>query len=143
MAPRVVARLHRRWEGRVGERADHDDDVVGLRRLRVEDRRPAVRAEVEDVLLPVGLVRDPRVVAVATDDLHLIVSEAGLHAERASRPALAGDAMAERDPERVAVHLELKLPAVTGGVARGQGHRLFQAFFLHGHSSSSESLVRK
>jgi hypothetical protein len=47
----------------------------------------------EDVLLPVRLVRDARVVIEATDDLHLIRLEARLHPEGASRPTLAGEAV--------------------------------------------------
>jgi hypothetical protein len=65
-------RFGRRREGRVRERADRDDDQVRLRGLRVEDLRAAVGAEVEDMLLLVRLIGDSRVVAEATDDIHLI-----------------------------------------------------------------------
>jgi hypothetical protein len=68
----VVSRFGRRREGRVGERADRDDDQVRLRGLRVEDLRAAVGAEVEDMLLLVRLIGDSRVVAEATDDIDLI-----------------------------------------------------------------------
>jgi hypothetical protein len=67
MTTTVVARLRRRRERRVGERADRDDDQVWLGRFRVEDLRSTVRAEVEDVLLPVLLIGDAREVAEATD----------------------------------------------------------------------------
>jgi hypothetical protein len=67
------------------------------------------------MLLPVGLVRDARVVAEAPEDLHLIRVEARLHPEGASRPALAGQAVADRDRERIARDLQAKLAAVAGG----------------------------
>ena len=114
----LVAGLRRRREARVGERADRDDDQVRLVGLRVEDLRPAVRAEVEGVLLAVRLVGDPRVVVVAADDRHLIGPEGRLHAEGAARAALAREAVAEGHDERVAVHLQAELSAVAGGLPR-------------------------
>jgi hypothetical protein len=73
----------------------------------------------EDVLLPVCLVRGSRVVAEATDDLHLIRFEARLHPERASGPALAGKAVTDGDRKRIARHFQTKLPTVTGGISGG------------------------
>ena len=55
--------------------ADRDDEEVGLDGLRVEHLRAALRAEVEDVLLPVRLLRDPHEVVVATGDPHLVRPE--------------------------------------------------------------------
>ena len=55
----------------------------------------------------------------ATRDLNLIRVEARLHPEGAPGPALAGEAVADRDGERLARHLELELPAVAGGMASG------------------------
>src|SRR5436190_10905804 len=121
MPSRVVARLRRRREGRVGEGADRDDDQVRLVRLGVEDLRPAVGAEMKHVRLPVGLVRDARVVAVATRYLNLIGLEARLHAEGTAGPALAGEAVADGDRERIALGLEPKLTAVAGGFAGCHG----------------------
>ena len=72
MSSGVVSRLGRRREGRVRERPDRDDDQVRLCGFRVEDLRAAVGAEMEDMLLLVRLVGDSRVVAEATDDIHLI-----------------------------------------------------------------------
>jgi hypothetical protein len=70
---------------------------------------------VEDVLLPVRLVRDARVVVEAPVDLHLLGVEGGLHPERAPGPALARQAVADGDHERIARDLEAKLSAVAGG----------------------------
>src|ERR687888_109144 len=117
MTARVVARLGRRRKRRVGERADRDDHEVRLRRLRVEDLRAAVGAEAEDGLLPVRLVRDARVVAEAADDLDLIRLERRLHPEGASRPTLAGEAVADGDRERLGRDLQTKLAAVTGRIS--------------------------
>jgi hypothetical protein len=59
----------------------------------------------EDMLLPVCLVRDSRVVAKAAENLHLIRSKARLHPEGASGPTLAGKAVTDRDSERIARNL--------------------------------------
>ena len=71
----------------------------------------------EDVLPPVRLVGDSRVIVETTEDLHLIRLEARLHPEGASGPALAGKAVADRDGERIAGDLQPKLPTVTRGLA--------------------------
>jgi hypothetical protein len=68
---------------------------------------------VEDVLPPVRLVGDPGEVAVAPGDLHLIRPEPGLHPERATGPALAREAVADGDGERLALDFETKLSAMT------------------------------
>ena len=73
----------------------------------------------EGVLPPVRLVGDAHVVAEATGDLHLVGLEPRLHAEGAARPALAGEAVADRDRERIARDLETKLPAVAGCFSSG------------------------
>jgi hypothetical protein len=75
----------------------------------------------EDVLLPVCLVRDSRVVAEATYDLHLIRFEARLHPEGASGPTLTGKAVTDGDGKRIARDFQTKLPAVTGGISSGHG----------------------
>jgi hypothetical protein len=123
MSPRVVPRLGRRREGRVGEGADRDDDQVFFLRLGVEDLGATLGTEVEHVLFQVGLFGDARVIAVATLDLDLILLVARLHPEGASRPALAGEAMTDRDGEGLAFDDEVKLPAVAGcnsGCHRGR-----------------------
>lgn len=71
----------------------------------------------KDVLLAVCLVRHARETVEAAGHLHLLGFEAGLHPERAARATLAGKAVADRDGERVARHLETELAAVTGGFA--------------------------
>lgn len=73
----------------------------------------------EDVLLSVPLVRGPRVVAEAPDDLHLIRFESRLHPEGASGPTLASKAVTDGHRKRIAVDFQTKLPAMTGGISRG------------------------
>ena len=75
----------------------------------------------EDVLLPIWLVRDSRVVAEATADLHLLGLEARLHPEGASGATLAGKAVTNGNRKRIARDFQTKLPAVTGGFS--SGHR--------------------
>ena len=115
---RVVARLRRRRERRVGEGADRNDDQVRFGGFRVEDLRAAVGAEVEDMLLSVGLVGDSRVVAEATADPHLIPVEPRLHPEGASGSTLAGKAVTDGDGKWIACHFQAKLPTVTGCLSR-------------------------
>jgi hypothetical protein len=115
----VVPGHRRRREGRVGERADGDDDQIGIVRLGVEDLRAAVGAEVEDVLLAVLLVRDPRVVGEPAGHPHLVRLETRLHAKGAPGAALAREAVADRDGERLARDLEAELAAVAGGFSHG------------------------
>src|SRR5438034_8685974 len=79
----------------------------------------------EDVLQSVRLVRDPRVVAEATEHLHLIRSKARLHSERAFGPALTGEAVTDGDRTRIALDAQTKLPAVTGGLAGGHGRETY------------------
>jgi hypothetical protein len=49
----------------------------------------------EDVFLPVCLIRDSPVVVEAAYDVHLIRFEARLYPERASGPALTGETVAD------------------------------------------------
>jgi hypothetical protein len=71
----------------------------------------------EEVLLPVCLVRDSRVVAKATEHPHLIDSKARLHTEGASGPTLAGKTVTDGDSKRVARDFQSKLATVTGGMS--------------------------
>ncbi len=113
----VVAGLGRRRKRWVRERADGNDDQVRLGGLGVEDLRAAGRAEMKDVLLLVRLVGDPGVVVEVADDPHLVGSERRLHPERASGPALAGEAVADGHHPRVTVDLQAKLPTKAGGLS--------------------------
>jgi hypothetical protein len=101
----------------------------------VEDLRAAIGAEVEDVLFPVRLVRNSGVVAEATDDLHLIPFESGLHSKGASSSTLAGEAVTDGDRKRIACDLQAKLPTMTGGIAGGHRRNL-----AHGRSRATPSL---
>src|SRR5581483_9446324 len=103
MPPRLVDVDRRRREGRVGERTDRHGDPFGVG--LVEDRGAALGAEAERSRLAV--VRDPRVLAVSALDAHVLRRPARLDRERAPRAALAGEAVAHRDPRRVAVRAQL------------------------------------
>jgi len=72
----------------------------------------------------VALVRGSDVVAVTTDDAHLIGCEPCLDPEGASGPPLAGKAVAHGDPDRISLRCQKKLPTATGGIA-GRHHRRF------------------
>ena len=81
----------------------------------------------EDVLLSVLLVRDSCEVAEVTDDLHLLRFEPRLHPEGASGPPLAGQAVTDRDGERIAVDFQTKLPTVTGGFSGRHRHETYRS----------------
>jgi hypothetical protein len=59
-----------------------------------------------------------REVVEAAGDLNLIRPEPRLRPERAPGPTLAVEAVADRDPERVARNFQTKLPTVTCGLTR-------------------------
>ena len=111
MPARPVARLGRRRERRIGERAHHDDDKIRLVGLGGEDRAAALGAEVEDVHLAVGLVGRPRILRRPARDPHAARLVAGLHPEGATRPPLARQAVADADRERLSLDGQPKLPA--------------------------------
>jgi mannose-6-phosphate isomerase-like protein (cupin superfamily) len=104
----------RRGEVRVGERADRHRDV--LRVGPVVDGRAAARAEEERALLAV--VGDPHVLARVALNPYLLARPACLHPERAPCAPLAGEAVADRDPDRVALDLDRELPARAGRTPR-------------------------
>ena len=116
--PRVHARLVDRppWrrEAGIGEGADRDGDESRRRVELEEDSGAALGAERERSRLAV--VRDPRVVRVPALDPHILLDEPRLGAEHASGPALAGETVADRDANRLAVDLEPKLAAATSGL---------------------------
>lgn len=72
----------------------------------------------------VALVRGSDVVAVSTDDAHVIGSEPCLDPEGASGPSLAGKAVAKGDPDRISLRCQTKLPTATGGLARRHRRRI-------------------
>src|SRR6266550_8666023 len=96
----LVDRTHRWREVRIGECADRDGDDIWLCLERVENGPAAVGAEMEGSLL--ALVGDPHVVAVASDDAHVVRGEPALDPEGASSSTLAGKAVAHGDPDRIA-----------------------------------------
>ena len=101
---------------------------VRLVRLGVEDLRAAVGAEVKDVLLAVGLVARAARSRCSGRTRDLIALEAGLHAKGAARPPLAGEAVADRDGERLADDRETELAAVAGGPAHQRPTNLGSRF---------------
>jgi hypothetical protein len=110
-----------RWrEGRLGKYADRNGNNIGHCRKRVENRCAAVGAEMKGSLL--ALVGGSHVVAIATDDAHLIRSEPCLDPEGASSSTLAGKAMAHGDPDRIALRCQMKLPTATDGIAGSHRH---------------------
>jgi hypothetical protein len=112
-------RPRRRREGRIGECA-HRDGHNSRQCLRgVEDGRAAVRTEVEDAL---STVRDADVLTRDALGRHLLCVESRLHTEDASGSTLAGETVADRDPQRLALDREPELLAATRSVS--SAHRL-------------------
>src|SRR5678816_795108 len=114
-----------------------------LSRFRVEDLRAAVGAEVEEVLLLVRLVGRARVVAEATDDVHLIRRECRLHPEGTSGATLAGEAVTDGDHGRIAPHFQTELSAVTGGLARSHRRENLTERLSGAHKGSRSGLESK
>jgi hypothetical protein len=99
-------RPRRRREGRIDECA-HRDGHNSRQCLRgVEDGRAAVRTEVEDAL---STVRDADVLPRDALGRHLLCVESRLHTEDASGSTLAGETVADRDPQRLALDREPEL----------------------------------
>jgi len=107
----LVHRARGRREPRLGERAYGDRDDVLLSRQVVEDRRAAMRAEVERPR--VALVGDPRVCRRVPLDPDAVAEVPRLNAERASRPSLAGEAVAHRDADRISLRHQAELATAT------------------------------
>ena len=114
--PLVPDRPCRGREGRIRERSHRDGHDSGHRVDGVEDRRAAVRTEVEGGAAT-SLVRDADVLPRGALGRHLLCAESRLDAEDASRPPLAGEAVADRDPRRLALDGEPELLATTRGVS--------------------------
>src|SRR5207302_503737 len=101
---------------RIGERANGDGDHVRERRHPEEDRRAALRAEGEDPFFAV--VGDADVLGVPPFGSHLVCVEPRLNAERASRSALTGKAVTDRNANGIALRYEPKLLTATCGIPR-------------------------
>jgi ribosomal protein S18 acetylase RimI-like enzyme len=116
MSSLLPDRLRRRREGRIGERA-HRDGHKSRKYLflDVEDSRATVRTEVEDAL---STVRDAGVPPRNALDRHLLCVEKCLRSEDASASTLAGETVADRDPQRLALDREPELLAATRSASR-------------------------
>src|SRR5262249_39137906 len=80
---------------------------------------------------------------VATLDGHLVGLVAALHAERAARPLLAGQAVADRDPDRIPVHRDAELAAMTRCLMGAHGGIVSNHSAMgHGPSVQFEITVR-
>ncbi len=90
----------------------------------------------EDVLLPVRLIRDARIVVETARDLTWSGLESRLHPEGAPRPALAGEAVADRDGEGLALDLETELSTMTSGFTRSHDAK---PYFCVGSACSPRS----
>jgi hypothetical protein len=111
MSSLLPDRLRRRREGRIGERAYRDGHKARKYLfLDVEDRRATVRTEVEDAL---STVRDAGVPMRNALDRHLLCVEKRLRSEDASASTLAGETVADRDPQRLALDREPESLAAT------------------------------
>src|SRR5260221_14521755 len=101
MGARYIDLDRGRREARIGKGAERDGDQIGRGRHRVVDGRAAARTEPEGER--VAAVGGAHIVeGLAFDALDLRLGEAGLGAEYAAGPLLAGEAMADGDPDRLA-----------------------------------------
>src|SRR5262249_25956893 len=80
-----------------------------------KDRRPADRAEAKRPLL--AFIRDTDILRVPACNLNPLRWPSRLYPERASGPALAGEAITHRDPHRVALRAHPQLAATAHGFA--------------------------
>jgi hypothetical protein len=100
---------------RIGESADRDRDRVFPALGRPEDRCAAVRTEAKRPLL--AGIREARVLAAPSGDIHSILRPPRLYPEGTTGPTLTGEAVAHRDPKRVAFGHHPELPATARGLA--------------------------
>ena len=104
-----------RREGGIGERAYGDGDEVGFLVRLIKDRGTASRAKMERD--SITAVRCTAVLGRGAVDADPVPREPRLSAERASCPALAGQAMAHRNPDRVTLGDSVELPTAAGRMA--------------------------
>ena len=107
MPPFLPDRPRRRREGRIRERADRDGHHPRHGFRGVEHGRAAVRTEVEEGARP-SFVRD-------TDEL--LRRAFGLDTEDASSSTLAGETVADRDSNRLALDREPELLTTARGAS--------------------------
>jgi hypothetical protein len=95
--PRVLARLVdrelRRWEAGIGERADRDGDDIRVFRMVEVNCAAAIGAEVKHE--SASAIARTRIFGGATFDSNIGSREAGLHAEYAAGPQLAGQTVTD------------------------------------------------
>ena len=116
----LIHRHSRCWERRVGERTNRDCDLAWPFFQVIVDRRTTGRAEVVRDL--VAGVSGAYVLCGAALDDHGLRREASLFSEDTAGPALACEAVANRDADRFAGSNERKLAATAGGCPTIHGH---------------------
>jgi hypothetical protein len=98
---------------RFRERADRNRDEAFKAFCRVVHRRSALRTEPESAVP--SFVSDPDELLARALDRDRRRREASLSSKDTSSPALAGQAMTDRDPNRVGCDMSLKLATTAGG----------------------------
>jgi hypothetical protein len=123
--PRVLARLPYREAGPrecgIGERTHGDRHDVRCRARNVVDGRAALGTEAERPR--VSLVGDPDVFARATGSADATSWEPRLEPEGAPGPALAREAVADRDSHGLSFDHQTQLAAAAGGPPRDHGEQ--------------------
>jgi hypothetical protein len=122
--PIVLARLPYgdpwRREVRIAEGADGNRYHLWRRAEDVVDGRPALGAEV--IRARFALIGHADVRRELATDANPVTRESSLEAKGASSPTLAGEAVAYRHPDRLALGHKLELAAATGCFALRHGH---------------------
>ena len=104
-------------EGWIGEHTDGNSDDSGCCRSCVEDGHAAIGTEVEDGFLT--SVRDADVLSKSALGRDLLGVESGLDTERAAGSTLAGQAVTDRDANRLSLGTEPKLLTAASRLANG------------------------
>lgn len=122
--PAVLARLPNRdpWgrEVWIAKGAGWNGDEFWHRAQDVVDGGPALGAEV--ICARVALIGDADVLGRVAPDANPLTREAGVEPKRASGPALAGDAVADRNPGRFSFCDQLDLTATAAGLTLDDLH---------------------
>ncbi len=109
----------RRREGWIGERTDGYGDGVLVTCQTIEDRRATGRTKVERD--PCSFVSDADVLGAPARDGHGASWEPRLSAKHAASSALAGQAVAYGNSDRLGLNLSLKLTATAAGLTECHG----------------------